>query len=114
MLANQSEKIEDVLHSLEFKMLSFLGVKQHVKTEWWKLAHKFGGIGLFNLSSEQLISWVEVLIQDYGTGSTISKKMCALLAAVQLKIGCWGSPFNECYNTLGPLMTEGWKKAVWE
>ncbi len=32
-LANQSEDIENVLHGLEFEMLSFLGINQHVKTE---------------------------------------------------------------------------------
>jgi hypothetical protein len=49
-LANHRKEIEDILHSLEFKMLSFLGVNQHVKTKWRRLAWEFGGIGLFNHS----------------------------------------------------------------
>jgi hypothetical protein len=74
-LTNRSEEIEDILHSLEFEMLSCLGVNRHVKTEWWRLAQEFGGIELFNLSREQFIGWVEMVLQNYGTGSTIFKKM---------------------------------------
>jgi hypothetical protein len=74
-LANHSKEIEDILHSLEFKMLSCLGVNRHIKTEWWRLAQQFGEIGLFNLFIEQFIGWVEMVLQHYETGSTISKKM---------------------------------------
>jgi hypothetical protein len=37
-LANRSKEIEDIFHSLEFKMLSCLGVIRHVKIEWRRLA----------------------------------------------------------------------------
>jgi hypothetical protein len=113
-LANRSKEIEDILKSLEFKMLSCLGVNRHVKTEWRRLAQEFGGIGLFNLSIEQFIGWFEMVLQHYGTRSTISKKMRALLEAAQLEIGCRGNPLHECYNTLGILAMETWIKAVWE
>ncbi len=113
-LANGSKEIEDILHSLEFKILSYLGVNQHVKTEWRRLAQEFGGVGLFNLSIEQFIALVEMVLQHYGTGSTISKKMRALLEAAQLEIGCCGNPLHECYDTLSILAKEMWIKAVWE
>jgi hypothetical protein len=107
-LANRSKEIEDILHSLEFEMLSCLGVNRHIKTEWQRLAQEFGGIGLFNLSIEQFIGWVEMVLQHYGTGSTISKKMQASLEAVQLEIGCRENPRHECYDTLSILATETW------
>ena len=91
-----------------------MGVNQHVKIEWRKLAREFGGIGLFNLTIKQFIGWAELILQHYGTGSTISKKMRASLVAVQLEIGCNGNPLNECHDTLGILATNGWIKAVWE
>jgi hypothetical protein len=55
-----------------------------------------------------------MLLQHYRTGSSISKKMRALLEATQLKIGCRGNLLHECYDTLGMLLTETWMKAVWE
>ncbi len=112
-LANQSDDIDNILHGLEFEMLSSMGINQHVKTEWRKLAREFGEIGLFNLTIEQFIGWAELILQHYGTGSTISKKMRASLVAVQLEIGCNGNPLNECHDTLGILATDGWIKAVW-
>ena len=57
---------------------------------------------------------METLLQHYGAGFTISKKLEASLKAMQLEIGCTGNPLNEDYATLGPLATEGWVKAVWE
>jgi hypothetical protein len=95
-------------------MLSYLGVKQHVKTEWRRLPREFGGIGLYNLSIEQFISWMEVLLQHYGTGFTTSKNLQASLEAMQSELGCSGNPLNEDYSTLGPLAMEGWFKTVWE
>ncbi len=113
-LANQSDDIDNILHGLEFEMLSSMGVNQHVKIEWRKLAREFGGIGLFNLTIKQFIGWAELILQHYGTGLTISKKMRASLVAAQLEIGCNGNPLNECHDTLGILATDGWIKAVWE
>jgi hypothetical protein len=78
------------------------------------LPREFGGIGLYNLSVEQFIAWMETLLQDYGAGFTTSKKLEASLKAIQLEIGCAGNPLNEDYTTLGLLATEGWVKAVWE
>ncbi len=40
--ATSKNDIEDLLHKQEFKMLSYLGVNQHVKREWRKLPREFG------------------------------------------------------------------------
>jgi hypothetical protein len=93
-LANQSDDIDNILHGLEFEMLSSMGINQHVKIEWRKLAKEFGRIGLFNLTIKQFIGWAELILQHYGTGLTISKKMRASLVAAQLEIGCNGNPLN--------------------
>jgi hypothetical protein len=113
-LANQSDDIENILHGLESEMLSSMGVNQHVKVEWRKLAREFGRIGLFNLTIKQFIGWAELILQHYGTDLTISKKMRALLETAQLEIGSNGNPLNEYHDTLGILATNGWIKAVWE
>ncbi len=108
------KEIEEILCKLKFKMLAYLGVNQHVKTEWRRLPREFGGAGLYNLSIEQFISWMEVLLQHYGAGFTTSKKLQASLEAMQLEIGCSGNPLNKDYSTFGPLAMEGWVVAVWE
>ena len=113
-LANRSKDIENILHNLEFEMLPCLGVNQHVKTEWQTIAQEFGGIELFNLFIEQFIGWIEMILQHYGTGSTISKKERASLEAAQLEIGCRGNLLEERFNTLGVLAPEMWITAVWE
>jgi hypothetical protein len=51
-----------------------------------------------NLSIEQFISWMKVLLQHYGAGFTTSKKLQASLQAMQLKIGCRGNTLNEDYE----------------
>jgi hypothetical protein len=113
-LATPRIEIEDILHKLEFEMLSYPGINQHLKTEWRRLPREFGGIGLYNLSIEQFISWMEVLLQHYGAGFMTSQKLQASLEAMQLEIGYSGNPLNEDYRILGRLATEGWIKAVWE
>ncbi len=113
-LATPRKEIEEILCKLKFKMLSCLGVNQLINTEWRRLPREFGGIGLYNLSIEQFISCMEVLLHHYGTGFTTSKKLQASFEAMQLEIGCSGNPLIEDYSTLGPLAIEGWVKAVWE
>jgi hypothetical protein len=103
-----------LLHSLEFKILGSMGVNRHVKMEWRTLAREFGGIGLYSLTIEQFISWLEVILQHYCMGSTLSRKMHASLEALQLEVGCRGNPLNKDYGKQGGLATECWVKAVWE
>jgi hypothetical protein len=83
-LATGLLEVDTLLHKLEFDMLSCLGVNQHVKIEWWKLAHEFGGIGLFNiLIKHQFMAWIEVILQHYGAGFTTSKKLRVSIKAMR-------------------------------
>ncbi len=108
-LATPRKNIEGIIHKLEFEMLSYLEVNQQVKTEWRRLLREFG-----NLAIKQFISWMEVLLQHYSAGFTTSRKLQALLEAMQLEIGYSGNSFNEDYAKVGILATERWVKAVWE
>jgi hypothetical protein len=87
-----------LLHSLEFEILGSMGVNRHVKMEWRTLAREFGGIGLYSLTIEQFISWLEVILQHYCMGSTLSRKMHAFLEALQLEVGCRGNPLSKDYG----------------
>jgi hypothetical protein len=49
-----------------------------------KLAREFGEIGLFNLSIEQFIRWLKILLQHYGANFMTSRKLQTFLEAMQL------------------------------
>ena len=65
----------------------------------------FRGIGLFSFPVEQTIGMINMLIQHYGAGTTLAKKISALIEALQLEIGCAGCPFVENYEELHLLAT---------
>ena len=83
------------LRRYKFELLSYLGVNSQVRTEWRTIPRELGGVGLWNFTVEQCISWLEALLQHYGTGNTILKKMIAPLEALQLEIGCATNPLAE-------------------
>ncbi len=55
-----------------------------------------------------------MLIQHYGSGTTLAKKITASIEALQLEIGCIGSPLVENYDKLHLLATACWTKNLWE
>ena len=57
---------------------------------------------------------INMLIQHYGAGTTLARKITASLEALQLKIGCVGSPFAKNYDELHILATACWTKSLWE
>jgi hypothetical protein len=103
-----------LLCTKNFHCRSFLGVNPNVKREWWTIHKTFGGIGLFSFPVEQTIGMINMLVQHYGAGTTLAKKMTASIEALQLEIGCIGNPFVENYEELHLLATPGWAKSLWE
>jgi len=103
-----------ILQTENFQCLSFLGINRNVKREWRTLHRAFGGIGLFSFSVEQTIGMINMLIQHYGAGTTLARKITASLEALQLEIGCTGNPFDENYDELQILATACWTKSLWE
>jgi hypothetical protein len=98
----------------KFTAFSFLGINRNVKREWQTIHRTFGGISLFSFPVEQTIGMINMLVQHYGAGTTLAKKMTALIEALQLKIGCIGNPFVENYEKLYLLATPSWAKSLWE
>ena len=95
------------------QLLMFLGVNRNVKREWQTMHRAFGGIGLFSFPVEQTIGMINMLIQHYGAGTTLAKKMSTSIEALQLAIGCTGSPFVKNYEELYLLATLCWTKSLW-
>ena len=113
-LATTSSQISQLLQKLDYKSLPLLGVNRTVKREWRSLPRAFGGIGLYNLAAEQMIGWANMLLQHYGSPTTLGQKCRSTLESLQLEIGCRGNPLEECYPTRGILATPSWITAVWE
>ena len=113
-LATTSAEISHLLHRLEYKTLPLLGVNRSVKQEWRTIPKAFGGIGLCNLAIEQMIGWANMLLQHYGSPTTLGLKCRATLESLQLEIGCRGNPLQECYRSRGILATPSWITSVWE
>ncbi len=103
-----------MLHLLEFEMLAPMEVNRHFKADWRMIGQEFGRIGLYSLPVEQLICWLDLFLQHYQTGLTISSKLRASLEALQLEPGYRGNPLLENFSTLGCLATDSWLVAVWE
>ncbi len=113
-LAIPLAKARRILCTKNFLCLSFLGVNRNVKREWRTMHRTFGGIGLFSFPVKQTIGMINMLIQHYGAGTTLAKKMSASIEALRLEIGCIGSPFVKNYEELQLLATLGWTNSLWE
>jgi hypothetical protein len=113
-LATPLEQINNILHKHEYEILPRLGFNRHIKTEWRSIAREFGGAGMYKLTAEQCIGWIDALLQHFGSRSIIAIKMKAALEAIQLEIGCMGNPLEERFELRGKLATWGWITAIWE
>jgi hypothetical protein len=113
-LATPTHLVLNLLDRLDYEALPLLGVTRSIKKEWRSLPNAFGGIGLRNIVIEQLIGWINMLLQHYGAATTLGLKCSASLEALQLESGCLGNPLEEDYNQRGILSTPCWIVAIWE
>jgi hypothetical protein len=57
---------------------------------------------------------MEIMLQHYHTGTTLSDKITALIKALQLEIRSRDNPLNEDFLERGLLAIVSWIKGVWE
>jgi hypothetical protein len=55
-----------------------------------------------------------MLLQHYGSPTTLGLKCRATIESLQLEIGCEGNPLQECYCSRGILATPSWITSIWE
>ena len=113
-LATPTHMVVTILDKLDYDTLPLLGVVRSIKKEWRSLPNAFGGVGLRNVAIEQCIGWINMLLQHYGTTTTVGLKCMASLEALQLELGCLGNPLEENYVVKGILATPCWMVAIWE
>jgi hypothetical protein len=57
---------------------------------------------------------MEIMLQHYHTGTTLSGKITASIEALQLEIVSHGNSLNEDFLECSLLAMDCWVKAVWE
>ena len=112
-LTNDIEEANNLLSETEAKTLNTLGVVRMATTGLRRLHTTFGGFGLYNLATEQLISRVNLLLQHYHTPLTLSRKLDASIRYLQLQFGSSQNPLTLDYEKWGYLAPLSWGKMLW-
>ena len=113
-LGTSLEDLEGVLARQQFDILPLLGINRNIRRRWRTIPRAFGGAGLFDLTIEQTIGWVNMFLQHYGMDSSLAGKFRASLEALQLELGCAGCPLDADFSRFGHLATPCWVKSLWE
>ena len=113
-LATPLAVAQDLLGVSYFHILSFLGVNRNIKKGYRTIPRAFGGIGLLSFAVEQMICWLNMLIQHFGVPTILGRKFTASLEALQLEIGTNRNPLEVPFRTHGTLATPCWFKSFWE
>ena len=112
-MTNDIEEAEEVNKVHDRETLNILGIVKNVTKGLRRLQPTFGGFGLFNLATEQLISRLNLMLQHYHTPSTLSKKLDVSLKLLQLQIGHHKNPLSLDFDTWGHLAPLSWTKMLW-
>jgi hypothetical protein len=97
IMTNKIEPAATLLDKVNYKTLNVLGVLRNVTKGLRKIHSTFGGFGLFNLATKQLISRVNMFFQHYHITTNLSKKLVASLGYLQLQVG---TPQNPLLRTI--------------
>jgi hypothetical protein len=113
-MTNNITPAKKLLDNVDYNTLNVLGILRNVTKGLRKKHTTFGGFGLFNLPTEQLISRVNMFFQHYHVSMNLSKKLDALLGYLQLQIGTPNNPFLQEYTRWGDLAPLSWVKMLWK
>ncbi len=110
---NDIEEASTLLDDVDYRTLNVLGILRNVTKGLCKIHTTFGGFGLFDLATEQLISRVNMFFQHYHVLTNQSRKLDASLGYLQLQIGTPHNPFTMDYSKWGYLAPLSWVKMLW-
>jgi hypothetical protein len=96
-MTNNITPAKKLLNNVDYNTLDVLGILCNVTKGLRKIRTTFGGFGLFDLPTEQLISRVNMFFQHYHMLTNLSKKLDALLGYLQLQIRTPKNPFLQDY-----------------
>jgi hypothetical protein len=107
-MTNDITLAKKLLDNVDYNTLNVLRILRNVTKRLRKILTTFGGFGLFDLPTEQLISRVNMFFQHYHVSTNLSKK----LGYLQLQIGTPNNPFLQDYARWGDLAPLSWVKML--
>ncbi len=113
-MTNDIKAASTLLDNMAYKTLNVLGILWNVTKGLRRLHTTFGGVGMFNLPTEQLISRVNMFFQHYHVSTNLSKKLDTSLRYLQLQIGTPHNPFTLNYTKWGTLAPLSWVQMLWK
>jgi hypothetical protein len=111
-MTNNIKPAAKLLDNVDYKTINELGILQNVTKGLSKIHMTFDGFGLFDLSTEQLISRVNMFFQHYHMFTNLSKKLDASLGYLQLQLGTPHNSFTQDYSKWGCLAPLSWVKML--
>jgi hypothetical protein len=99
-----------LLDNVDYKTLNVLGILHNITKGLRKIHATFGGFGLHDLATEQLINRVNMLFQHYHMSTNLSRKLDASLGYLQLQIGNPYNPLEQDFFRWGYLAPLSWTK----
>ena len=73
-LATPLHVAQELLRGVERSMILFLGVNRNIKRGWTTLSRAFRGMGLLSFPVEQMICWMNMIVQHFGVPSILLAK----------------------------------------
>jgi hypothetical protein len=74
-MTNDIDPAAKLLNNVDYKTLNVVGILRNVTKGLRKIHTTFGGLGMFDLPMEQLISLVNMFFQHYQVSTNLSKKL---------------------------------------
>ena len=97
-MINDLEEAEEFLGEHDCSLLNIFGIARTVKVGWRRIHSTFGGFGIFNFATEQLIERLNLFLQHYNTSTPLSAKLSASLKYLQLQLGTNKCPLGLNYE----------------
>jgi hypothetical protein len=98
---NDIEQASTLLVDVDYRTLNVLGILRNVTMGLHRIHTTFGGFGLFDMVTKQLISRVNMFFQHYHISTNLSRKLDTSLGYLQLQIGTPHNPFTMDYSKWG-------------
>ena len=112
-MTNALDEAEDFLGEHDRSLLNISGIARTVKVGWRRIHSTFGGFGIYNFATEQLIERLNLLLQRYNTSTQLSAKLSASLKYLQLQLGTNKCPLDLNYEDWAYLAPLSWVKMLW-
>jgi hypothetical protein len=112
-MTNNMKPASTLQDNVDYKTLNDLGILRNATKGLSRLHTRFGGFGMFDLPTEQLISHVNMFFQHYHVSTNLRKKLAAFLGYLQLQIGTPDNPFTLDYTKWGTLPPLSWVQMLW-